>query len=270
MILSLSGEAPTVQSLVLDTIGSFPITNTDTTALLTDIMFLALCAYATFFTVTNPSKVQLGIEVILEKITSFIEQIVGNREAAWKIMPIVTTLIVYIMVSNLIMVLLPILSGITYEEQPMFRSNTNDINTTLALAFGLVLISHLYSMKVNGISYHLGKYFQFANIFKSFRKGLGLGFVAIIEGFVGLLDLISEFSKIISMSLRLFGNMFAAELLIFVLMKIFAIGLPLPMTFLSMFSGVIQAIVFGALVASTLGAVAIEAVERESVAKELV
>jgi F-type H+-transporting ATPase subunit a len=65
-----------------------------------------------------------------------------------------------------------------------------------------------------------------------------------MEGFVGILELMSEFSKIISFSFRLFGNIFAGEVLLTVIAFLVPVIAPLPFFFLELFVGFIQALVF--------------------------
>lgn len=71
--------------------------------------------------------------------------------------------------------------------------------------------------------------------------------MAIIDFIIGLLDIVSEFAKIISLSLRLFGNMYAGEILATLILGSFAYVIPIAWTSMSLLSGVIQAIVFGSL-----------------------
>ena len=72
----------------------------------------------------------------------------------------------------------------------------------------------------------------------------------LIDFFVGVLDMVGEVAKSLSLSLRLFGNMFAGDLLMGVFFGLFALVLPAAWTVMSLFSGGIQALVFGALSAS--------------------
>lgn len=254
-MLTVQGEPLSVSAAILGNIAGLPITNTMTMAALDIVVFLLLCVLASRFVVKNPGKVQIAVEQVLQMITGLIEQVVGDRQVAWRVMPLVATLVLFILVSNLIATVLPVLTGFTYEGQALFRSHTNDFNTTVALAFGMVALAQFYSIRKNNVFRHLGKYFQIAPIIAGFRKGIGEGFMAIIGAFIGLLDIVGEVAKVVSLSLRLFGNMFAGELLVGVLMTILAIALPVPIMLLATLSGVIQAIVFGSLVASSLGGV---------------
>lgn len=254
-MLSLQSEPLSVNSDILGYIGELPVTNTMVMAIFNFGFFIILCIIASRFRVKNPGKLQLFIENILNGITGMIEQVVGNRIIAWKIMPLVATLVVFILVSNLIMTFLPFLSGFTYDGKTLFRSHTDDFNTTVALSFGMVtLIQVVGIVKRNPIG-HIFKYIQIPQVIAGFRQGLGGGFLALINAFTGVLDIVSEVARIVSLSLRLFGNMFAGELLVGVLMSMFAIGLPIPIILLSTLSGFIQALVFGSLTASFLAGV---------------
>lgn len=116
---------------------------------------------------------------------------------------------------------------------PVFRSGTADLNMTIALAIMAVGSIQIAGFTNLGVSY-LKKFFNFSNP---------------IYTFVGLLELISEFSKIISFSFRLFGNIFAGEVLLTVIAFLIPILAPLPFLGLEVFVGFIQALVFSMLTA---------------------
>lgn len=254
-MLQVAGEPLSVSAAVLGNVGGLPITNTMTMAIFDLGFFILLCIIASRFKVNNPGKLQLIIEMIISTITGLIKQVVGNEKTAKRIMPLVATLVLFILVSNLVTTFLPVLSGFTYNEMPLFRSHTNDFNTTVALALGMVVMVQIYSIGRNNIFGHIFKYIQIPQVIQGFRKGVGAGMISLINAFTGVLDIISEVARIISLSLRLFGNMFAGELLIGVLMTMLAIFLPIPIMLLATLSGVIQSIVFGSLVSSYLGGV---------------
>lgn len=116
---------------------------------------------------------------------------------------------------------------------PVFRSGTADLNMTIALAIMAVGAIQIAGLTNLGFSY-LKKFFNFSNP---------------IYTFVGLLELISEFSKIISFSFRLFGNIFAGEVLLTVIAFLIPVLAPLPFLGLEVFVGFIQALVFSMLTA---------------------
>jgi len=80
--------------------------------------------------------------------------------------------------------------------------------------------------------------------FKKFWNTSGHGFMKGINGFVGILELISEFARIIAFGFRLFGNIFAGEIVLATMAFLFAFLLPIPFYALEVFVGFVQALVF--------------------------
>ncbi len=115
---------------------------------------------------------------------------------------------------------------------PTLRATTTDLNFPLALAICAFLYIQYNGFKANGLGY-LKKFFNFS------------GFIPV---FVGLLEFISEFAKIISFSFRLFGNIFAGTVLVFVMSFLLPWLVPLPFAGLEIFMGLIQAMVFAGLI----------------------
>ena len=114
---------------------------------------------------------------------------------------------------------------------PILRPGTADLNTTLALAIFSIAVTQVF-----GIYYlHAGYFSKFIN------------FSSPIMFFVGILELISEFAKIISFAFRLFGNIFAGEVLLVVMAFLAPLVVPMPFYGLEIFVGFIQALVFSLL-----------------------
>lgn len=111
----------------------------------------------------------------------------------------------------------------------IFRAAHSDLNMTLALALFAVLFIQVISIKNIGVKSYLGKFFNFTNP---------------IMAFVGILELISEFVKIFSFSFRLFGNVFAGEVLITVIYFLALFLIPVPFMGIELFAGFIQALIF--------------------------
>ena len=111
---------------------------------------------------------------------------------------------------------------------PIFRGATADLNTTIALALISVFMIKYYGLKHLKLKY-LKKFFDFSNP---------------INAFIGILELVSDFSKIISFAFRLFGNIFAGEVLLTVISFLIPFLVPLPFIGLEIFVGFIQALVF--------------------------
>lgn len=114
---------------------------------------------------------------------------------------------------------------------PVLRPGSADLNTTIALALISVLLTQVFGLKFQSVGY-LKKFINFSSP---------------IMFFVGILELISEFAKIISFAFRLFGNIFAGEVLLVVLGALIPVVIPMPFYGLELFVGFIQALVFSML-----------------------
>jgi F-type H+-transporting ATPase subunit a len=140
--------------------------------------------------------------------------------------------------------------GERYVLVGMFRPATTDLNVTIALALVSVVLTQYFGVKGRGVGY-FGKFIAVGGIVKAFTKpGLGCGgriaafFMGLIDVFIGVVELISEIGKIISFSFRLFGNIFAGEVLLAVMAFMITIVISLPFYGLEIFVGFVQALVF--------------------------
>lgn len=257
-IFSIDSGLPTVPPDTLFYIQDFPVTNSMLAGAFLTILIVIFAGFVLLFTkkTGTPSKFQIFLETLYVLFLSFIEQIVGSKKVAQKILPIIGTIFIYIGLSNILTIvpgidsLIYTVDGTTYS---FFRTHTSDINTTFGIAAAMIIATQMYSIAETNIFIHFGKYIKILPVIKGFRKSIGDGFIAIIDLFVGLLDIVSEFAKSISLSLRLFGNMFSGLMLGGIILGALAIIAPIPLLFLSLFSGLLQALVFGALAASYFG-----------------
>jgi F-type H+-transporting ATPase subunit a len=132
---------------------------------------------------------------------------------------------------------------------PFVRVASTDLNFTLALALVSVVMTQVIGVRAVGSGY-FEKFFQFGGLIKMpFKDSLGpfdLIF-PITDVFVGILELIAEFAKIISFSFRLFGNIFAGSVLLFVMGSLVPVLVQSGFLLLELFVGLIQALVFGML-----------------------
>lgn len=198
---------------------------------------LVLSAYLfskQFKTKGAPGRLQSFVELIVEALFGMVESIAGSAKAK-RFFPMVGTLFVFILFSNW-SGLLPGAGTIGFREVlhgaevfiPYWRAPTSDVNTTLALGLITMVMVQVYGYKYLGLKY-----------FKKF-----LDFSSPINFFVGLLELISDFSKIISFTFRLFGNIIAGEILLLVMAMLVPVLGPTPFIALEIFVGFIQALVF--------------------------
>ncbi len=186
-----------------------------------------------------PKLLQNLFEILVEKFSNFMEGIMGSREKAEKYVPIVATFFIFILISNWLGVFPGIGSIGIYEGHggervfvPLLRSPASDLNFTLILAVMAVFSVNILGAQAIGFKKHISKFFSFKNP---------------IDFFVGILEFISEFARMISFAFRLFGNVFAGEVLLIIMAFLAPIGAPVPFLMLEFFVGFIQALVFAML-----------------------
>lgn len=132
---------------------------------------------------------------------------------------------------------------------PFVRHATSDLNLTLALALISVAVTQVLGVRALGPNY-FSKFFDFKDFFKMWtweKWGPFQIIMPLVSIFVGLLELIAEFAKILSFSFRLFGNIFAGGVLLIVISSLLSFFLPSIFYMLEIFVGTIQALVFGIL-----------------------
>jgi F-type H+-transporting ATPase subunit a len=182
------------------------------------------------------------IEMLIEKSYFFLKNIMGDLPEA--VFSLLLTFFMFIILGNWIGLLPGVGSIGIYEHLekgeylvPLLRSPNADLNTTFALALISVGSIQYLGIKSLGFKDYLSK---FINIKSP------------IKFFVGILELISEFAKILSFSFRLFGNIFAGEVLLGVMVFLIPVLVPVPFLALEVFVGFIQALVFTMLTAILL------------------
>lgn len=242
-------EQPNVQPETLFSILSLPITN----AMMANVLVLCLFVLLAIVVSRRKSAIPNGffvlVETMVESFINLLQQITGKRETAIQLLGLVGAIFLYMGVSNII-ILLPGLSSFVYDGVSVFRTPTNDFNTTFSIAFAVIILTNIMSIKAFGMFGHLGKFFKFKEVYIGFKSSIGDGMLSIIDFLIGLLDIISEVAKVVSLSLRLFGNMYAGEVLAAILLGTFAILVPAPWVAMNLLVGILQALVFGALTAA--------------------
>jgi len=199
-----------------------------------------------------PGRFQALFEVMVEGALDLCDQVTGDRALSKKVFPLVFTFFLFILISNWIGLLPLTAIGIDHHGTfvPFLRSGTADINTTLAFALIAVLGSNIFGAFIIGFWKTFNKYINISGIWNSFKhiKKEPMGpIVAVITFFVGLLEVIGEAAKIASLSFRLFGNVFAGEVLLVSISALVGILAPIPFIFLEILVGVVQAVVFSML-----------------------
>ncbi|MFA6918442.1 MAG: F0F1 ATP synthase subunit A [Candidatus Gracilibacteria bacterium] len=234
---------PTLASEPVFHIGEFAVRNTHITSIFTLLVLLAigLVLRRKQYQLV-PGGFQNLMEALIGGLFGFFSGVVGDEEKTKKFFPLVTTIFLYVILSNW-MGLLPGFGSIGIWEEmgeeglvlvPILRSTFADVNMTFALALISVTSCQIFGFSMLGLKGYGGKFF-----INPLKNPVGC--------FVGLLELMSEVSKMISFSFRLFGNVFAGEVLLLVIAFLVPYVAPVPFYGLEIFVGFIQALVFGFL-----------------------
>lgn len=239
-------------------LGNFTITNALLNSWLA-VIILVVFLVATSKRIKNiPRGVQNVFEFLLESALDFADSITGSRGKSQKLLPICLTLFLFILVNNYLG-LMPFVGSIGFVEHqaegsffiPMFRGATADLNTTLALALFSFVAIHLFGAITVGVWNYFNRFINikaFLEIPKKIKGDKNIILVNPIKSFVSIIEIVGEVAKIASLSLRLFGNIFAGEVLLVSMMTIFAFLTPVPFMFLEIIVGLVQALVFSILV----------------------
>jgi F-type H+-transporting ATPase subunit a len=220
---------------IIGQIGPLPITNSLVFSVLVTLLLSSLAIVMSTKISRVPGKIQAFIEIILEYIYDLGEELAHSKIKTF--FPWVATFFLYILTANLL-ALFPGVSTIGFNTVidghdkflPILRSINSDLNMTLSLAILSVMVTHFYSIKFIGVVNYLKKWFSL----KMFGVFL----------FVGLLEIVSEFTKVVSLSFRLFGNILAGKVLLKTAWSYSAFIVPLPFYFLELIVALVQAAVF--------------------------
>ncbi len=243
-------------------IGNFPVTNSLVTS------FVALLIIITFSVVVSrkikkvPTGLQNALEMIIEAFLNLFDSVTGDHKKSVKFAPLVIAFFFFVLINNW-MGLLPGVGSIGSVVEhggerffiPYLRGGTADLNTTLALATIGVVISHILGVLSVGAWRYFNKFINFRALLeipKKVRKDPTILIISPIKIFVGLIEIIGELAKVASLSFRLFGNVFAGEVLLAAMSAILAFGLPIPFLFLEVLVGLIQALIFAMLILTYL------------------
>jgi len=212
-----------------------PITNTLLTQWVVMVVLIVVAVVVGRKPTLIPGRVQNFFEMLFEFALNYMEQILGSRKYAIQFFPLIATLFIFIAASNLFDYF-PVIGSIGvyhgHEFIPLFRPINTDLNVTLALAIVAVISIEVIGIMVVGAWKYAGKFFNFSS---------PLNFV------VGLIEFVSELSRFVSFSFRLFGNIFAGEVLLAVVSYFMPYVLPVPLMVFETFVGVVQAAVFAML-----------------------
>ena len=245
-------EEISLKAQELFSVGGYNVTNSLLLTLVVSFVLISLSFVISRRVNIIPGKLQSVAEMGMESLLGLMESTLGSIEKAERYFPLVATIFIFILTSN-ILGIFPGVGSLMLEKGggpggypvSLFRSPASDLNFTLAFAVISVLVTNIIGMMAVGAFKHIGKFLNFKDP---------------ISFFIGILELISEIAKIISLSFRLFGNVFAGEVLLTIIFSLAPYFVPLPFLILELFVGLIQAFIFAMI---TLVSIALHTAEYE-------
>jgi F-type H+-transporting ATPase subunit a len=225
--ISIKGEE-------IATLGGFAITNS---ILATALVLVGFIFLARYYASQAKSKTKsygfYAMNGMLKAIYDLFKSVLNEK--IYTFFPLLGAFFFFILLNNwsgLIPGVGSLLIKTGEHTVPLLRGGTADLNTTLTLAAITVFITQYFGFRYLGTIKHLGKYFNFKDP---------------VMFFVGILELILEFARVISFAFRLYGNIFAGEVLLTVvafLLPVYLSFVGTPMFFMEIFVGLVQALVF--------------------------
>ena len=222
---------------ILFSIGPWHITTTFILQIIVSLLIIWIFVYTVRHWKTVPGKFQLLVETLVKFAYNQVDKVTNDPVRTHKIFPLIFTFFIFIMISNLF-TLVPGMGAIfvrtSTQDISLFRSVLADYSMVLVLTMIVIVLSQVLFIFYNGFRKYFHKWFNFSS---------PMAFA------LGIMDIISEFAKILSLSFRLFGNVFAGEVLAIVIGSLVPFFVPIPFLVLNIFSSVIQAYVFSLLAA---------------------
>lgn len=226
----------------LTEIFGIPITNTLITSWAVMVLLVGLTFLIRKRIAMVPGKVQLLLELVVDFILNYIEQTLGDKKLALKYFPLLMTLFLFIFISN-ILEFTPGIGSVGFFSgvgeahasggfTPLFRSVNTDLNVTFALTLIVFAVIEISGIVLIGFFKYFKRFFNFSSV---------MGF------FIGIIEFFSELARLISFSFRLFGNIFAGEVMIVVIVFFVPFVVPVPFMLFEVFVGFMQAAIFSLL-----------------------
>lgn len=243
-------------------VGSFPVTNSMLSSFLMLAIVLILGLTVKFRAALVPRGAQNVLEMVMEYFLDIFDSVTGSRQRTMKFFPIVFSFFIFVLINNWLGLLPGVgtIGRVVVEHGekvfvPYLRGGAADLNATLALAIIGVGLSHILGVVSIGFWQYLNKFINLKALIEipgKIKQDPMIIFVNPIKFMVGLLEIVSELAKVVSLSFRLFGNIFAGEVMLASMAAILAWGLPIPFLFLEVMVGAVQALIFAMLILTYL------------------
>lgn len=191
-----------------------------------------------------PNRLQIIFEMLITYFLESMEQAFGSHERAKKFLPLIMTLFIFLLISNQFALIPFLQSIITPEGVELFRTPTSHYSLPISLTILIWILANGLALTISPLRY-IGNFIKL-EAFLKIKKIRELP-MAFLEFFLGLMDIIGELAKLVSLSTRLFGNIFAGEVIITIISGLFFYTqfiLPIPFLILSILAGFVQAFVF--------------------------
>jgi F-type H+-transporting ATPase subunit a len=250
--LSVPAPEPHLSAPVLFHVFGLPITNTILAGWITCLFLIIGCWLITRRMKLVPGRIQAAFEFVLGWVFDLCVSVAGEKNGR-RFFPIICTIFLFV-AFNAWLSLIPGFGSVLLGNHELLRGANTDVNTPLAIALVSFVFVEFYGLKTLGIKY-MGKFINMRGFFRSVglifkgkvKQGLSGLFSGAIDMFVGVLEGLSEFVRIISFTFRLFGNMTAGEILIMVAAFLLPMAISWVVYGLELFIGFIQALVFSGL-----------------------
>ncbi len=220
---------------VIFEIGTFPITNAFLWSLVLSVFLIIFTLLIRFNLKTIPSRLQSFFEILIEESYKFVLSIVESEKKAKRVFPLVLTMFIFILTANLA-TFIPGQAAIEVFREggnvPLFRAVMADYGMVFVLTAISFVIIQIVAIIVSGPFGYIKKFINFKSP---------------VKAFLGFMDIVGELAKIVSLSFRLFGNIFAGEVLGSVMLFLMPFIIPLPFLFLGLLTALVQAFVFSVL-----------------------
>ena len=249
---------PTIFAEPIFNIGTFPVTNSLISSWIAVILIVIVSIAIRRKISRIPRGIQNYAEVLLEGALSVADSVTGDRYKSKRFLPLALAFFLFILVSNWLG-LIPGVGSIGFNQVhdghavfvPLLRGTTADLNATLALAIVAVVATHVFGIMFTSAWSHFNRFINLQALMAIPREIRRKNYTAILVNpitfFVGLIEIIGEIAKTASLSFRLFGNVFAGEVLLASMAVILAYVLPIPFVFMEIMVGLIQALIFAML-----------------------
>jgi F-type H+-transporting ATPase subunit a len=217
------------------TVGGVPITNAIILGILGYLLLIALFVRVAYVVKKNKKRSFMTKLVVwaYEGLYKTVENVIGDKKTAKKLAPLPITLFFFI-ITQYYLGILPFVGPITWEGTPLFRGFAADLNTTFGLAIITLVTMQIYAIRAHGFMGNVKRFIK-----NPMKDPAG--------AFEGILEIIADFSRTVALSLRLFGNVFAGEVLLVMvafLTSYFSIAALPPFYIFELFIGGIQAYIF--------------------------